>query len=135
MLTESQTDQIKSILLPALSPVFIYLFGSTAKNQDRKTSDIDLAFLNDQTLSPYDIFMIGQRVASVLDKDVDLVDLRQASTVMQLQIVHYGKLLYCADENRRMAFEMNVYKMYAKLNEEREVILKTIGESGEIYGK
>ncbi|WP_269410599.1 type VII toxin-antitoxin system MntA family adenylyltransferase antitoxin [Lentibacillus daqui] len=135
MLTVSQTDQIKSILLPALSPVFIYLFGSTAKNQDRKTSDIDLAFLNDQTLSPYDIFMIGQRVASALDKDVDLVDLRQASTVMQLQIVHYGKLLYCADENRRMAFEMNVYKMYAKLNEEREVILKTIGESGEIYGK
>lgn len=132
MLTESQTDQIKNILLPALSPVFIYLFGSTAKNQDRKTSDIDLAFLNDQTLSPYDIFMIGQRVASVLDKDIDL---RQASTVMQLQIVHYGKLLYCADENRRMAFEMNVYKMYAKLNEEREVILKTIGESGEIYGK
>lgn len=135
MLFNEQIEEIKSILVPALSPYFIILFGSTAVNRERKSSDIDLAFLGSESKSAYDLFMIGQKVASLLDREVDLIDLSQASTVMQMQIVHHGKILYCVNEKKRIEFEMKVYKMYAKLNEERKVILDRIKESGEVYGK
>lgn len=133
MLTDDQIEGIKSILIPELSPYLIILFGSTAKGGERKSSDVDLAILGGQSKSMYELFMIGQKVASLLDREVDLVDLNNATTVMQMQIVHYGKVLYCSNANERIKFEVKVYKMYARLNEEREVVLRAIKESGEVY--
>lgn len=134
MLLEDQVVKIKSILIPELSPYFIVLFGSTAKNRESKSNDIDLAFLGGESKSAYDLFVMGQKLASLLDQEVDLIDLNMVSTVMQMQIVHHGKVIYCSNEKKRMEFEVKVYKMYARLNEEREVVLRTIKESGEIYG-
>jgi len=135
MLLDEQIEGIKSVLIPELSPYFIILFGSTVVDRERKSSDIDLAFLGLESKSAYELFMIGQKIASLLDQEVDLIDLNQASTVMQMQIIHHGKILYCSDEKKRIEFEMKVYKMYARLNEERKVILDRIKESGEVYGK
>ena len=135
MLLNEQIEEIKSVLVPELSPYFILLFGSTAVNRESKSSDIDLAFLGPVSKTAYGLFMIGQKVASRLDQEIDLIDLNQASTVMQMQIVHHGKILCCSDEEKRIEFEMKVYNMYARLNEERKVILDKIKESGEVYGK
>jgi hypothetical protein len=76
--------------------------------------------------------MIGQKLASLLDREVDLVDLSKASTVFQVQVVSTGKVIYCNDERRRMFFEMTVLKKYAMLNEERQCILEEIRERGTI---
>lgn len=82
MLLDAQIEKIKSVLVPDLSPYFIILFGSTAVNRERKSSDIDLAFLGLESKSAYELFIIGQKIASLLDREVDLIDLSQASTVM-----------------------------------------------------
>ncbi|HLQ71905.1 MAG TPA: nucleotidyltransferase domain-containing protein [Bacillota bacterium] len=135
MLLDGQIEKVKDILTTKLSPYFIILFGSSATNRYRKSSDIDLAFLASKSISAYDLFMIGQEIANSLDRDVDLIDLNKASTVMQMEIIYHGKVLYSTDEMKRKEFEMKVFKMYTKLNEERQVVLEAIKESGEIYGK
>ncbi len=125
---------IVETLKDAVSPSVIYLFGSAATGHIRYDSDIDVAFLSDErSLDHYERFMLAQQLAERLQRDVDLIDLKQASTVFQAQIVHSGKVIYCANEQKRAEYEWRVLKMYAKLNEERAEILRNIVESGSVY--
>ncbi|MDW7673645.1 MAG: nucleotidyltransferase domain-containing protein [Bacillota bacterium] len=117
-----------------ISPSLIILFGSAAKGTMRPDSDIDIAFLSDKQFTDYELFLIGQGLADVLQKEVDLVDLNKASTVFQAQVVGNGIAIYCNDEKKRMYFEMIVLKKYARLNEERQRIIDNIKERGSIYG-
>ncbi|WP_307198164.1 type VII toxin-antitoxin system MntA family adenylyltransferase antitoxin [Neobacillus niacini] len=127
---------IVDILSEKVSPFLIILFGSTAKGNIHKDSDIDIAFLSDdKELDKYELFMIAQEIASELNRDVDLIDLNQASTVFQAQVVHTGKVIHCTDEQKKALYELKTFKMYAKLNEERTPILKNVDESGSIYEK
>jgi uncharacterized protein len=127
---------IVDILSEKVSPFLIILFGSTAKGNIHKDSDIDIAFLGDnKELDKYEIFMIAQEIASELNRDVDLIDLNQASTIFQAQVVHTGKVIHCTDGQKKAQYELKTLKMYAKLNEERALILKNVDESGSIYEK
>lgn len=133
-LEEEKIELIKNYLLKKVAPYLIILFGSAAKENMHKDSDIDLGFLSDKKLSSYEIFMIAQGLADILGKEVDLVDLNQASTVFQIQIISSGKIIYCNDEKRRRLFEMVTFKKYTRLNEERRIILEKIKERGSVYG-
>ncbi|MBH0171451.1 nucleotidyltransferase domain-containing protein [Fictibacillus sp. 18YEL24] len=128
-------EQVISFLSEKLGPYLIIVFGSTAKGIDRVDSDLDIAYLSDHKIEKYDRFILGQELATLINKDVDLVDLKQASTVFAAQIIQSGKTILCKDNKRRMGFEMKTLKMYAKLNEEREIVIKRIEESGSIYEK
>lgn len=135
VLKQKDIDIINNILVNEIKPDIIYLFGSSAKGTFRPDSDIDLAFLAEKELSDYDVFMVAQEIASKLNIDVDLVDLKKASTVFKAQIVGTGKVIYCNNDLKRMYFEMYTLKDYALLNEEREMILRDIRERGSVYGK
>ncbi|MEG6616144.1 nucleotidyltransferase domain-containing protein [Peptococcaceae bacterium 1198_IL3148] len=129
-------EKIKLInehLIEKIAPYLIVLFGSAASGRMHSGSDIDIAFLSDKDLSAYEVFMIAQELADILDRDVDLVNLQQASTVFQAQVVGSGKIIYCSDDNRRMQFEMLTLKKYARLNEERRCIIEQITRRGSIY--
>lgn len=126
-------DEIKREL-ECYNPKVIYLFGSAARNELREDSDIDIAFLGKLNLNEYDIFMKAQELAFLLKRDVDLIDLRKASTVFKKEVVEKGKVISCNDNNERMLFEMRTLKEYAMLNEERNEIIKNIRERGSVYG-
>lgn len=129
-------QKIINFLSDKLSPFLIILFGSTAKGTTHPESDIDIAFLSDDTkMDKYILFMAAQELAADIGRDVDLIDLSQASTVFQAQIVQSGKIIYCTNERKKDEFQTKALKMYAKLNEERHEILKNINESGTIYEK
>lgn len=127
--------EVVNVLKTSVSPQLIYLFGSTAKGTSHAESDLDIAFLSTVTLDEYEVFMLAQQLASKINRDVDLVDLRKASTVFQGQIVATGKILYSTDEQTRMNYEMKVLKMYAKLGEERKLIIDDIEESGTVFNE
>nr|WP_233432541.1 MULTISPECIES: nucleotidyltransferase domain-containing protein [Thermoanaerobacterium] len=94
-----------------------------------------MAYLSDKDISGYDLFMISQELADLLKRDVDLIDLRKASTVFKAQVVGTKKIIYCSDDLRRMNFEMYALKDYAKLNEERAEIIDKILKRGRIYSE
>ncbi|MFD2616079.1 type VII toxin-antitoxin system MntA family adenylyltransferase antitoxin [Terrilactibacillus laevilacticus] len=127
---------ITDFLIEKLNPSFIVLFGSYAKNTMHIQSDIDIAFFKkDVEITKYDTFMLAQELADLLKKEVDLINITEASTVFQAQIYTTGKVIYCNDELLRMKEQMKALSMYAKLNEERKIILKKVDESGSIYEK
>lgn len=130
------TDKIIEILVPRLQPAYLIVFGSYAKGCQREDSDIDIAFYcEDESPSRYETFLLAQELASLLKIEVDLVDLKQASTVFQAQIYSTGTVIYCENESLRMKEQMKALRMYAKLNEERKSILEGIDKRGTIYEK
>lgn len=129
-------QQVQDFLISRLNPTFIIVFGSYSNNSTHKDSDIDIAFYSeDQSLTTYDIFQLAQELADTLKIEVDLVNLRTASTVFRAQIYTTGTVIYSVDDTLLKNLQMTALSMYAKLNEERENILKKIGESGSIYEK
>jgi uncharacterized protein len=133
-MTELQKQSILELLLPRLNPYLLILFGSFTRHEERKDSDVDIAFLSDRLWNPYETFKVAQELALKLNRDVDLINLSIVSTVFQAQIVHTGEILFCNDLERWDRFAIKTFKMFAKLNEERKVILNSIQESGTIYG-
>ncbi len=126
-------EKIKNFLVEKLSPLFIFVFGSVVDGNFRKDSDIDIAFLSQNEISSYEVFMIAQELASILSRDIDLIDFKKASTVFKAQIVGKGEVIYLTDGNTVDEFMIRALKEYALLNEERAVILDRIKEEETIY--
>lgn len=114
--------------------IALYRFGSQANGTARPGSDVDLALLAHDPIPAIRRFELAQDLAIQLHRDVDLIDLRSASTVMRKQVISTGTCLDAPDESARWEFEMYAYSDYARLNEERRDILKRIAESGVVYG-
>ena len=127
-------DIIVRELKDEVAATLVYIYGSYASCRQRPESDVDVAYLGEKVLSNYDRFMLAQRLASLLGRDVDLVDLRQASTVLQMQVVSKGRVVFCRDELSKQKHEMLIFKMYARLNEERQKILLGYTPGGQAHG-
>ena len=111
-----------------------YLFGSAARGEDGPESDLDLAFLAERPVHSVERFNVQEAVAARVGRDVDLVDLPAASTVMQAQVVSTGRVVLEADPAERARFETVVYSSYAILNEERAGILADFAARGTVCG-
>lgn len=133
-LSEEYKRKIVDFLKKELSPKFIYLFGSFAKGEGREDSDIDLAIHIDNTLEPYNLFIVANHLSFETKRDVQVVNLMDISTVFAAQIVGTKEVLYCEDETLMMNYDIRIFKEYAKLNEERKVVLDAIKKDGKIYG-
>jgi predicted nucleotidyltransferase len=115
--------------------IAIYRFGSTARDEQRGDSDVDLALLAPAALDPVVRFDLQERLAVALRRDVDLVDLRRASTVMAMQVVSRGESIETGDARERGRFEDHVFGAYARLNEERRAILQQVVRDGTVHGR
>jgi predicted nucleotidyltransferase len=101
----------------------LYLFGSQASGDARPDSDWDIAFLADGELDNVSRWHIAEELAAELGQDVDLVDLKGASTVLKMQIVQNGRLLYGASLEADL-FTASTMTQYGHLQESRADILK-----------
>ncbi len=75
----------------------VYLFGSAVTGQTYPESGIDMAVLADSPIEPEYLGKLTQNMVAMLGMEVDLIDLRQVSTVIRIQIIQGGKRLYCRD--------------------------------------
>ncbi len=114
----------------------IYLFGSRAVGGQRDDSDIDIAMLLHpkaaRQMTGLQSFTLQCELAVELDLSVDLINLRQVNTVMQMEIIHTGELIFCADAYVCEEFEMLTLSFYQKLNEERADIMAQVMRTNRI---
>lgn len=115
----------------------IYLFGSYGTEHEWANSDVDLALLfpfpqalelEMLAFSPCK-FTLSDR----LRREIDLVNIRQVSTVFQNEIINSARLISAPDLEAIREFEMIVLSAYQKLNQERKDILEEFLKSKRAY--
>lgn len=115
----------------------IYVYGSAATGELRADSDIDLAILlpypEAKSADALRLLPLRLELEGIAKRDVDLVNARTVSTVLQKEILQHGRVLYAADERARQEFEMLVLSQYQRLNEERADILRAFRETKRAY--
>ena len=115
----------------------IYLFGSWGTDKEWPDSDVDIALLLPvlQAVQLGSLLLKPLRFSleSMLKKPVDLINLRQVSTVFQKEIIFSERLIFCEDRYAVDEFEMMVLSYYQKLNDERKCILDEFWKTGRAY--
>jgi predicted nucleotidyltransferase len=115
----------------------IYLFGTYGTEYERPESDVDIALL----LPPLGSEKTGSLVMgdlhtaleTLLNKEVDLINLRRASTVLRKEVIAADRRIYTGDEYAAEEFEMLTLSLYQKLNEERTGIVEDALAGGRFY--
>jgi predicted nucleotidyltransferase len=114
--------------------IALYLFGSRARGDGGADADFDLGLLAHGKLDPIERWKLQEELAALVHTHVDLVDLRQASTVMRVQVLRDAVLVVDASPVERQMFEVFALSAYARLNDERREILNDVAERGRVYG-
>lgn len=129
-------DAVAALVRDAVADlVALYRFGSTAKGTAGDASDVDLALLAGRPLTPERRLELSDRLATLLRRPVDVVDLGVASTVLAVQVIATGRVLVEPDPQARGAFEDQTLSAYVRLNEERRGILERVAAEGTVYGR
>lgn len=118
--------------LPGL--LAVYLFGSRATEQAGGDSDLDLAVLVEGKLEPLATWELAQSLAGLVGCDVDLIDLRAASTVLQYQVITTGSRLWNKDVQASL-YECAILSQKTDLDTARAGLLEDIEREGRVYGR
>lgn len=134
MLNNEIQEQIIEQLKQKLNPSFIILFGSFAKGVTHEDSDVDLAYFSNKQLSSYERFFLAGELALIVEREVDLVDIKEIDTVFTMQIFEQGIPIDIQNENEFTRQKIRAYSMYSTLNEQRAPIIDAIKERGSVFG-
>jgi predicted nucleotidyltransferase len=113
--------------------IAVYVFGSRVQGTASADSDLDVAVLVAGSVAPQQLWQLSQRLADDLHCEVDLLDLRASSTVMQYQVISTGRLLW-GDSLATGLFECFVLSEKTALDTARAALLADIYKTGKIYG-
>lgn len=125
-ITEQIITTLQSIWLDQLQGIM--LFGSRAQGNNRQNSDYDIAVLLDGKADKVLLWNSAQTLAAQLLQDVDLIDLRDATTVLQKEIIVSGQWLTKVDTFACDLFEVHTISMYQQLQYDRQDILNDMLE-------
>ena len=112
----------------------LYAFGSRVTGGATAESDLDLAILVDGRVDPLSLFHLAGELSEIVNCDVDLVDFRTASTVMQYQIITTGERWWKKDF-RADLYEAMVLNQKTSLDEARAGLIDDIMQRGSVYGR
>lgn len=112
----------------------VYLFGSRAQKVESANSDWDFAYLSRTSILEQELWDIKTRLEINFDTSIDIVDLYRANTILQIQVIKTGEIVWVGDQKKIGQFEYLTLSYYQKLNEERAEILSDIKKQGSVYG-
>jgi predicted nucleotidyltransferase len=129
--------------IAAETPISIaYLHGSYLDHTFNKSSDIDIALVMKEHVDKHQRMRIEMKITDLLDHkfripfDVRTID--DAPLKVKGEVVTYGKMIYCADDEFRVDFETFVRDRYfdflPTLHAMREVYFDSI-KSGGLLGQ
>ena len=112
----------------------IWAFGSRLTGHAGPHSDLDLAVLVPGYADAVQLFALAGDLASPAGCDVDLLDLRAASTVMQHQVVSTGERWWAADD-QAVRYEIFILREKLNFDAARAGLLADIAQRGSIHGR
>jgi len=112
----------------------IYAFGSRVSGHANADSDLDLSVLVAGYADVVALWELSSDIADIAGCEVDLVDLRAASTVMQYQIITTGERWWAKDVQAGL-YEVFILSEKTELDTARAALLADIKEEGKVYGR
>ncbi|MBH3341825.1 nucleotidyltransferase domain-containing protein [Pseudomonas mendocina] len=113
----------------------VYAFGSRIQGTADECSDLDLAVLVPGYADPLTLWELASEAADIAGCQVDLLDLRRASTVMQQQVLMKGERWWAAEGVEAGLFECAVLSEKLELDRARALLLRDIERDGRVYGR
>jgi len=107
----------------------LWLFGSEARGQARRDSDVDLAILFPRPILADQLLVARLDLEALLGRSVDLIDLRRASPILGRQVLRDGRLLLDRDPADRHVFAMLLPSRYTDLKIARGAVEKALVEA------
>lgn len=112
----------------------IYAFGSQIQGTAGPESDLDLGVLVAGYADPLQLWDVRFELETLAGLPVDLLDLRAASTVMQVQVINTGRLLWGQQPDTAL-FECFVMREKYDLDIRRRAQMEDILREGTVYGR
>lgn len=123
ILTHEEKEKIIAFLKSKMPLRLLILFGSHVSGDATADSDIDLAFIADNEIEDFVLWWdIARELSILIGHDVDLVDMKKASTVFRFEIVSNGQILF--QDGDFDAYLDLVYTLYLQLNDDRKEVLE-----------
>jgi len=113
-------------LLPTASAA--WLFGSAAKGRWTIDSDLDIAVDLPVALEPAERWDLALTLADRLGAPVDLLDFRRLHTVMQVQILDTGRLLFTTDPSSTASYGGFVHTEYQHMQRWRQPLMQQLAQ-------
>ena len=109
-------EKLQAALVGQTDLVAVYLFGSVAQGNVHARSDVDIALLFAEHLTPAEIFAstlaIGARLETQLPVPVDVIALNRAAPFLCFQVIKTGQLVLEYDRTARALFQMRAMNRY-----------------------
>lgn len=88
-----------------------YLFGSHAKGQITKFSDVDIGVLFKKTKNKKPIDSLRVKITNLLKEEaIDIIDLERAPPKLKYEVIKHGKIIH--GKNISKEFEIQAMKEY-----------------------
>jgi len=128
MTNKAIISQVKTIILENSNPERIWIFGSQINGEAKKTSDIDIAYYDENSKNDYLILEKVQEIETLLK--IDIKNIAKTSERFKNRVIATGKVIYSA--NKKLRVEDSLYNYKNALNRfidaiEKETILKEEG--------
>lgn len=115
MTLEDLTSRLTQALQARPEVRFAFLFGSSVSRGADLARDVDVAVVFARTLTLLEQGAIANQLERVVEREVDLVDLDAASTLLRWEVVRTGIVLFAQDRAELVAFRARVPLEYFDL--------------------
>lgn len=113
---ETTSKKVSASFLRYEEVVVAYLFGSRARGDFTRGSDLDFAILLSRNFKdPYDFIRLIGELATALnvkDEKINLVVLNDADLGLAYKVISEGSVVFERDVEKRVDFEVRVLKSY-----------------------
>jgi predicted nucleotidyltransferase len=90
----------------------VYLFGSVARGDDRRSSDLDVGVVFSPVPAPAQLDRLASDLEAAAGRRVDLVVLNEAAPLLTHEAIRAARVIVCRDDDERVEFETRATARY-----------------------
>jgi predicted nucleotidyltransferase len=110
--TEDSVAALRRLLEGSASVRLAYLFGSVARGEARRSSDLDVGVLFSPIPAPAQLDLLVTDLEAAVGRRLDLVVLNDAAPLLIHEAIRAGRLIVCRDDDERVGFETRATARY-----------------------